>query len=401
MDTAALAQQFGYRIVAHRNKLAGKADDMMQALHALHLTTTGVDERRGELRQAATGAMSEWEGAGSERFEFRNRRINRRMRQTGDASEHAERAVADATAAVSGGHTAAQRMVDEYTAKAKRVLDAGLAVSGTGASAALMQAVATVSDQLVPHYTRESAGNLRRAHEELSEAAKRLNALTRELRTDGFADPGSHERKRRERNGDKPRPTRSAKTREILRAARKETGYHETGNNINKFGPAGQPWCAYFATDMWRKAGVNIPNYGFTGDVYRWGQEHGKAYGAGSLKQARPGDVLLFGTGPSRGAPVITAKERADGIVVEVSPGGALHGLTLDDRAMRLGRAELAARVLALVERATAAANATALHTLAAELDGLDDDLLVSLGVGQSAEVTEAAELTTPEIWRV
>lgn len=98
---------------------------------------------------------------------------------------------------------------------------------------------------------------------------------------------------------------------------------------------------------------------------------------------------------------MITAKERADGIVVEVSPGGGLRGLTLDERAMRLDRSVLAARLLELVDKATAAANAAALHALADDFAGLDDDVLVALGVGQSAEATEAAEETTPETWSV
>lgn len=98
---------------------------------------------------------------------------------------------------------------------------------------------------------------------------------------------------------------------------------------------------------------------------------------------------------------MITARERGDGVVVEVSPGGALRGLTLDERALRLGRHELAARVLRLVDRATAVANAAALHTLADDLAGLDEPTLVALGVGQSAELTEAAEETTRETWSV
>jgi hypothetical protein len=43
---------------------------------------------------------------------------------------------------------------------------------------------------------------------------------------------------------------------------------------------------------------VDIPITPFTGDVYRWGQRHDLAYDAHHLKQAQPGDVLLFGTGP-------------------------------------------------------------------------------------------------------
>ncbi len=44
------------------------------------------------------------------------------------------------------------------------------------------------------------------------------------------------------------------------------------------------------------ESGVNIGILPFTGDVYNWGREHGLAYH--SLDKARPGDVLLFGTGP-------------------------------------------------------------------------------------------------------
>lgn len=98
---------------------------------------------------------------------------------------------------------------------------------------------------------------------------------------------------------------------------------------------------------------------------------------------------------------MITARELADGVAVEVSPGGGLQRLTFDERAMRLGGHELADRVLELVEKATAAANAAALHALAVELAGLDDRALVALGIGQPADVTEAAELTTRETWSV
>ena len=58
-------------------------------------------------------------------------------------------------------------------------------------------------------------------------------------------------------------------------------------------------WYALFATWVWRKAGVNIPQYAFTGDVYKWGKRKGKSYGKANLKKATKGDVLLFGTGPS------------------------------------------------------------------------------------------------------
>jgi cell wall-associated NlpC family hydrolase len=83
----------------------------------------------------------------------------------------------------------------------------------------------------------------------------------------------------------------------VLRIARNQLGYREHGNNCTKFGPC-EEWCSLFATWVWRHAGVSIPSYAFTGDVFRWGQRHHLAYGRAALRQAKPGDVLLFGTGP-------------------------------------------------------------------------------------------------------
>ena len=329
MTPEQLAQQFGHQIVAHRDKLAAKADDAVQVMYALHKSASVLETQRAEHREAANAARADWHGRGSERFEFRSGRINLRMRQTRDVAEDAERAVTSAMSAVSGSFTAAERLVAEYNGAASGVLRAGLSATGVGSTAALMQAVAKVSDELEPHYRRQSAANLRTAHGELAEAARKLRKLTKELTTDGFADPGDKDRKRgdaKRPGGKKDEPKGSGKKVDtILSAARKQIGYHERGVNINKFGPAGQPWCAYFATDMWRKAGVNIPNYGFTGDVYRWGQEHGKAYGAKNLGEARPGDVLLFGTGPSSPSTSkhIGIVEKVDGNTVTLIEGNA------------------------------------------------------------------------------
>lgn len=83
----------------------------------------------------------------------------------------------------------------------------------------------------------------------------------------------------------------------ILDVARGELGYEEGPGDENKYGPAAA-WCSSFATWVWRESGVDIPSLPFTGDVYTWGEQRGLAYDAGNLGQARPGDVLLFGTGP-------------------------------------------------------------------------------------------------------
>ncbi len=83
----------------------------------------------------------------------------------------------------------------------------------------------------------------------------------------------------------------------ILDVARNELGYEEGPGDENKYGPSAA-WCSSFATWVWRESGVDIPSLPFTGDVYTWGDERGLAYDAGNLGQARPGDVLLFGSGP-------------------------------------------------------------------------------------------------------
>ena len=101
----------------------------------------------------------------------------------------------------------------------------------------------------------------------------------------------------------------------VLRIARSQLGYREHGNNCTKFGPC-EEWCSLFATWVWRHAGVAIPSYAFTGDVYRWGQRHHLAYGKTALRQVKSGDVLLFGTGPSN-----TSTSTHIGIVERVGGG--------------------------------------------------------------------------------
>ena len=102
----------------------------------------------------------------------------------------------------------------------------------------------------------------------------------------------------------------------IVRIARSQLGYAERGTtNCTKYGPC-EEWCSLFATWVWRRAGVAIPKYAFTGDVYRWGLRHHLAYGKGALRRAKPGDVLLFGTGPGN-----TRTSTHIGIVEKVSGG--------------------------------------------------------------------------------
>ena len=330
MDTREIALQFASRMIAHRNKLAGKTEDALRVQFALHQASEAMVDQRADHEKAATAALSHWDGTTSERFEKRSGRLGRQLRVTGEASRDAEQIVAGTTAALAGGHANAQRIIDDYVTKASAALDAGLRVSGATSPAALMQAVAAASD-LEQQYTRESIANLRRVNGELEDAAGKLRALEKRVEHDGIVDPGSRPAARpgggrgdrgdggRGGRGDSGRGGRggggagggggsggtkpagaSPRARDILSAARKEIGTRESppGSNRNPYGPTAA-WCSSFATAMWRKAGVNIPILPFTGDVFTWGKENGKAYGKNNLDDVRPGDVLLFGTGPS------------------------------------------------------------------------------------------------------
>lgn len=84
-----------------------------------------------------------------------------------------------------------------------------------------------------------------------------------------------------------------------LAAAELGNGERPNGSNCTKYSSMCVAWCALFSTWVWRKAGVSIPQYPFTGDVYKWGQRNGKSYSKANLGSAAKGDSLLFGTGPS------------------------------------------------------------------------------------------------------
>ncbi|HEY0639934.1 MAG TPA: CHAP domain-containing protein [Pseudonocardiaceae bacterium] len=304
MDTREIARQFAGRMIAHRNKLAGKTEDALLVQFALHQAAEAIGQQQADHKQAATTALSHWDGTTSDRFERRSDRLGRQLRVTGEASRAGEGIVADTTAALSAGHANASRIVEEYVTRASQALDAGLAASGAGAPAALAQAIATASD-LEKQYTRESITNLRTVHTQLKEAAQRLRALEREIEHDGVVDPNRRRNRPEGGRGDGGRGdgkggNRPERVRKILSEARGEIGTRENppGSNRNPYGPTAA-WCSSFATAMWRRAGVDIPILPFTGDVYEWGQEHGKAYGRNNLDEVRPGDVLLFGTGPS------------------------------------------------------------------------------------------------------
>ncbi|SDP95863.1 CHAP domain-containing protein [Actinopolyspora xinjiangensis] len=88
---------------------------------------------------------------------------------------------------------------------------------------------------------------------------------------------------------------------EIVTAARTELGTEETGKNCHEYSEQCVPWCSLFAMSTWERAGVDVEHeeFAFTGDVYSTGRTKGTAYDSGQLDNVRPGDVLLFGSGPA------------------------------------------------------------------------------------------------------
>ncbi|MGA8725167.1 MAG: CHAP domain-containing protein, partial [Acidimicrobiales bacterium] len=88
------------------------------------------------------------------------------------------------------------------------------------------------------------------------------------------------------------------------------------GYFCNPYGPC-EEWCSLFATWVWEQAGVPIPSYPFTGNIYDWA-----AANTGVLPSwatPSPGDAVLYGTGPGS-----TATSLHVGIVVQTWPDGAI-----------------------------------------------------------------------------
>ena len=103
----------------------------------------------------------------------------------------------------------------------------------------------------------------------------------------------------------------------IVRISAAEVGGDPDGGPFcNPYGPC-EEWCSLFATWAWERAGVAIPHYPFTGDIWTWATQRGTAL----PPTARPagGDLVLYGTGPAN-----TATSVHVGIVAEVWPDGAI-----------------------------------------------------------------------------
>lgn len=287
MDSHVIARKVAGQLVAHRNKLAGKAEDAYRAQAALEATARAVSQHHADHRTTAATATGHWEGPNAATFDRKARGMTKALEVTAASSAKGASVVAATAASLDTNHRAVANLVDEYTNKAAALLDGARAVQGAGSRAALLTAVGQVVD-LVRTYTNESTKHLRAVQREMKDAAEDLRKLERRVEHDGFADP-----KRKKR----PSARASGLGAKVVDRARGQLGYREGAGNANKYGPTGY-WCSNFTTWVWQKSGVDIGILPFTGDVYEWGQDRGLAYGKNDLDQAKPGDVLLFGTGP-------------------------------------------------------------------------------------------------------
>ncbi len=88
------------------------------------------------------------------------------------------------------------------------------------------------------------------------------------------------------------------------------------GSFCNPYGPC-EAWCALFATWVWGRAGIPIPSYAFTGDIYNWAASNTALIPPSGAPQ--PGDAVLYGTGPWS-----TATSLHVGLVAQRWPDGAI-----------------------------------------------------------------------------
>ena len=303
-DSHAIALRAAAQMIEHRNRLAGKADDAHKAEMVLTTVGQNVDEYHQTHSKNASSLTGHWSGESADKFHTRAKKVNASLATTSQSATKGAAIVRGVSGHLDAGHSSVVKLIDEYAGKATAILDAARAVQGKGSQAALVQGVGQVV-QLVRHYTPQTKNHLDQVNTEMTHAAAQLKALEKHVEHDGYADPkkAHHKVPKKVHKHKPPKPHHgthpSAKAKDVISKARKELGTteHPPGSNRQKYGPSTY-WCSLFATWVWRKSGVNIPQYAFTGDVYTWGQQHHLAYGKNSLDQVRPGDVLLFGTGP-------------------------------------------------------------------------------------------------------
>lgn len=327
MDSRAIALGIASQLVEYRNRLAGKADDAQRAQTVLATVGKNVDEYHSTHAKNASSLTGHWSGTAADKFHTRAKKVNASLATTSASTTKAAGIVQGVSEHLTTGHNNVTGEIDAYLREAVPLIDGAKAAQGAGSRAAVVQAVGKVVDSVRTH-TATARGHYTKVGTEMTHAAKQLQALKKDVEHDGYADPkkAQHKAPAKVHKHEPPKVHKGGKThpstkgKDIVNRARKELGYteHPLGSNVQKYGPT-EYWCSLFATWVWRHAGVNIPSYAFTGDVYTWGQQHHLAYDKHHLDQVKPGDVLLFGTGPQN-----TTTSTHIGIVESVD-GNTVH----------------------------------------------------------------------------
>nr|WP_221316326.1 CHAP domain-containing protein [Saccharopolyspora gloriosae] len=282
--------------------MEGDAGGVQDAQGALERAAEGVRQQSDAQREAAETLLGGWQSKAIDGFKQQVEKLTTDLATTAEASAEAAKIAGEVSQALGGRHDTVGGLIGDFVEKSTQFLGAGLAAVGLNAPGGLMQAAAQLSD-LAGGFIKDSGGELKGAQDEMERAAQKLRELQQRLDGDGIADPPKEQETDGpgEDRGDAGQDKPGSKTEDILARARENLGFEEGPNDKNKWGPDGQPWCSYFATSMWQEAGVDIGSLGYSGDVYKWGQEHGTAYDQDSLAEsAKPGDALLFGTGPDQ-----------------------------------------------------------------------------------------------------
>lgn len=104
----------------------------------------------------------------------------------------------------------------------------------------------------------------------------------------------------------------------IVQIAQSQLGVYDGGDFLSPYSHGRrEPWCSDFLTWVWQHAGIDIPDYPFSGDVYTWGQHNTQVLPPTATPS--PGDAIEFGTGPQRSSTSVHV-----GIVENVFPNGEI-----------------------------------------------------------------------------
>ena len=120
MDSRVIARKVAGQLVAHRNKLAGKAEDAYRAQAALEATAQAVTQHHADHKSSAAAATSHWEGKPAAGFDRKAKDMTEALSVTAAASTKGATVVATTAASLDANHRAVANLVEEYTTKAAK-----------------------------------------------------------------------------------------------------------------------------------------------------------------------------------------------------------------------------------------------------------------------------------------